>query len=580
MLKADALIEARKNEGSPVTLIDELLAEQRSLTAVSKFSRVHDLHELPAQARHYRDLIPLTRPQAGEQYAFEVDLDKCSGCKACVTACHSLNGLDEEETWRNVGLLHGGTCLQPLQTTVTTACHHCIDPGCLNGCPVLAYEKDSVTGIVKHLDDQCIGCQYCVLKCPYDVPKYSERLGIVRKCDMCSSRLASGEAPACVQACPSEAIQITVVEMDRVRERYRGQAAGEKVGKWESEKPGNSHPPVFSPAHFLPGSPDPRITIPTTRYKSARPLDGSLLPADAHELRPEPAHTPLVIMLVLSQLSVGVFAVERILNFTSSQLPSPFRSTLAVTALVVGLIALASSLLHLGRPLGAWRAFLGLRKSWLSREIVGFGLFATLATLYTASVCFPELFPRPMQSRLGWAAVASGWFGVFCSAMIYHDTRRDFWHLRFSGGKFLGTTALLGASTSLLVMAFAGAATAKLVPLLSLVVTLAGAIKLAVELPIFRRLETEDWSPLYKTALLLDGQFSLFHRCRVVCGVIGGALLPAFLALQTLTTNAPTWLVIAEAASIFALCLAGEFMERRLFFVAVQPVKMPGGVPA
>ena len=128
----------------PLTLIDELIAEQRSLTAVAKFSRAHERHELPAQARHYRDLIPITKPQSGQQYAFEVDLDKCSGCKACVTACHSLNGLEEEETWRNVGLLHGGTHLQPIQQTVTTACHHCVDPGCLNGCPVLAYEKDSV----------------------------------------------------------------------------------------------------------------------------------------------------------------------------------------------------------------------------------------------------------------------------------------------------------------------------------------------------------------------------------------------------------------------------------------------------
>ena len=578
MLKAGTLTETRKNKGSPVTLIDELLAEQQSLTAVLKFSRAHDLRELPAQATHYRDLIPLSRPQAGQQYAFEVDLDKCSGCKACVTACHSLNGLDDEETWRDVGLLHGGTYLQPIQQTVTTACHHCIDPGCLNGCPVLAYEKDPATGIVRHLDDQCIGCQYCVLKCPYDVPKYSERLGIIRKCDMCSSRLASGEAPACVQACPSEAIRITVVEMDRIGERYDAQAAGEKVGKWESEKPGNSHPPTFSPAHFLPGSPDPRITLPTTRYKSSKPLHESLRPADAHELKPEPAHTPLVIMLVLSQLSVGAFAVERILSLTSGYLQSSFRSTLTLAALVVGLAALASSTLHLGRPLGAWRVFLGLRKSWLSREIIVFGLFAKLAIFYTASVWSPQWFSMPIQASLGWATLASGLLGVFCSAMIYHDTRRDFWHLRFSGGKFFGTTALLGASTSLLVMVFAGAVTAKLAPLLSLVVTVAGAIKLAVELPIVRQLETEDWSPLHKTALLLDGQLGLLHRCRVVCGVIGGVLLPAFLALQTLAVDVATWLLIAEAASIVALCLAGEFIERHLFFVAVQPVKMPGGV--
>ena len=85
------------------SLIDELLADQQSLTAVEKFSRAHDA--LAPGARRYRDLIPLEKPQAGEQYAFEVALDKCSGCKACVTACHSLNGLDDNETWREVGLL-------------------------------------------------------------------------------------------------------------------------------------------------------------------------------------------------------------------------------------------------------------------------------------------------------------------------------------------------------------------------------------------------------------------------------------------------------------------------------------------
>jgi len=145
-------------------------------------------------------------PPKGEGRTLVYDLlDACTGCKACVTACHSLNGLDEGETWRDVGTLFGGTGAEPVQQTVTTACHHCLDPACMNGCPVNAYDKDPVTGIVRHLDDQCIGCQYCILKCPYDVPKYSRKRGIVRKCDMCSGRLAAGEAPACVQACPNEA---------------------------------------------------------------------------------------------------------------------------------------------------------------------------------------------------------------------------------------------------------------------------------------------------------------------------------------------------------------------------------------
>src|SRR5215213_11955232 len=202
------------------SLVEELLADQQSFTAVEQFSRAHDEHALAPGSR-YRNLIPLEAPRPGEQYAFEVELDRCSGCKACVTACHSLNGLDENETWRDVGLLVSAPSkpwkpVPAIQQTVTTACHHCVDPACLNGCPVLAYEKDPITGIVRHLDDQCIGCQYCVLKCPYEVPKYSERLGIVRKCDMCAGRLAVGEAPACVQACPNEAIRIEVVRKEGV----------------------------------------------------------------------------------------------------------------------------------------------------------------------------------------------------------------------------------------------------------------------------------------------------------------------------------------------------------------------------
>ena len=191
----------------------DLLAEQGRLqTPVVRASAAFDqIVNRKAEPVNFQSLIPLSRPGPGEQYAFEVDLDSCSGCKACVVACHALNGLEDDESWRDVGLVHGGSPAAPYQQTITTACHHCADPGCLHGCPVLAYEKDPVTGIVRHLDDQCIGCQYCVLKCPYDVPKYSARLGIVRKCDMCHQRLGAGEAPACAQACPTHAIRIVTV---------------------------------------------------------------------------------------------------------------------------------------------------------------------------------------------------------------------------------------------------------------------------------------------------------------------------------------------------------------------------------
>src|SRR5690606_1197306 len=186
---------------------------------------------------------------------FEVDLDLCSGCKACVTACHNLNGLDDGEAWRDVGLLQGGTPELPVVQHVTTACHHCLEPACAKACPVDAYEKDLQTGIVRHLDDQCFGCQYCTLACPYDVPKYHKDKGIVRKCDLCRGRLAVGEAPACAQACPHAAIRVTIVDSARVAEDCEANA-------------------------FLPGAPDPDYTLPATIFKTVRALPRNLLPAD------------------------------------------------------------------------------------------------------------------------------------------------------------------------------------------------------------------------------------------------------------------------------------------------------------
>ena len=396
---------------------------------------------MPAQEKYYRDLIPLTSPAPGEQYAFAVDLDACTGCKACVTACHNLNGLDDDETWRDVGVLFGGTVLEPVQQTITTACHHCVDPACMNGCPVNAYDKNPVTGIVRHLDDQCIGCQYCTWKCPYDVPKYSKKRGIVRKCDMCSSRLAVGEAPACVQACPNEAISITLVNKQQIAdERKKGDG-------------------------FLPGSPDPDYTLPTTQYRTSKTLPANMAPGDLYEVKAEHAHLPLVLMLVLTQLSVGAFCTATILRlfFPSGFLRelTPFHS---LVALLLGFLALGASTMHLGRPLEAWRSFVGLGTSWLSREIMIFGLFAMLALIYAGSFWLPalsglvpipfgrELSSWPVQNAFGIGVAVTGLAGVFSSMMIYRDTRRTFWRMKFTSLKFAGTTVLLGPATILFTM--------------------------------------------------------------------------------------------------------------------------------
>ena len=547
------------------SLIDLLLREQQQTTAIEKFSQWHEDAVAPLQEKYYRDLIPLASPQPGEQYAFEVDLDACSGCKACVTACHNLNGLEEAEMWRSVGLLHGGSAELPVLQHVTTACHHCLEPACLEGCPVNAYEKDPVTGIVRHLDDQCIGCQYCILKCPYDVPKYSKSKGIVRKCDMCHQRLAADEAPACVQACPHRAIRITIVNRQAIVEESEANL-------------------------FLPGAPEPSYTLPTTVYKTERRLPRNLLPADYYSARPGHSHLPLVFMLVLTQMSVGAFVMQQVLAayfpWFNSDVMTRVRSVHLAAALLSGFVGLGASVLHLGRPLYAFRAMIGLRTSWLSREILAFGLFAALASAHVG-LAFWDVAPE-LENIVANGAALAGIAGVLCSVMIYVDTRRPFWNGTFTSVKFFLTTIVLGLPASLLVSLSATAFSTELTVrqiMAEYGATLCGwlmaatAAKLLFEALIFTHLRYKQHTPLKRTALLMLGELGLVTLRRFFFGVVGGLALPGVLLLEG--TIAPDegfnryFVGFAVLLSFIGL-VVGELLERYLFFTAVVAPKMPG----
>jgi formate dehydrogenase iron-sulfur subunit len=552
-------------------LVQQYLEEQQRLTAVERFSQRHDAEALGPGARFYKDLLPLEKPGKGQQLAFEVDLDACTGCKACVTACHRLNGLDDDEgeTWRSVGLLHGGTPAEPVQQTVTTACHHCLDPACMKGCPVGAYEKDPVTGIVKHLDDQCIGCQYCTLTCPYEVPQYSKKRGIVRKCDMCSDRVAAGEAPACVQACPNGAISIKIVDVARVLEDAKGEA-------------------------FLPGAPSPNITVPTTSYKTKRVLPRNVLPADYQRVRSSHNHMPLVMLLVLTQLSVGAFVADMVLDqlqtFGAAAIGRPYRSAVAVA---MGLLALGASVFHLGRPLYAFRAVLGIRTSWMSREALAFGLFAKFAVLYALAFWAEPLsgvvgLPLPpastmMQARvvLGWLVATSGALGVISSMMIYKVTSRRWWGAVRTSVRFALTSAVLGLATTSVTLLVAGFfengmdAARDQVSTLMLPLAIAGALKLLTDAEILLHLRERGLGELKRTALLLVGELRQPTALRFFLGTLGTVLA---LALSSGARTVGTMGMLVFVLVVWGTLLASELLERVLFFRAVSAPKMPGAI--
>lgn len=156
------------------------------------------------------------------EYAKLVDISRCIGCKGCEVACKEWNDLRVEPT-ANFGSFQSHQDLSPdtwllmrfnevevqgdLQWLITKdACLHCEEPGCLYACPspgaIVQYEN----GIVDFNQENCVGCQYCVAACPFDIPRFSPDTRTVYKCNMCVDRVESGLEPACVKTCPTNAI--------------------------------------------------------------------------------------------------------------------------------------------------------------------------------------------------------------------------------------------------------------------------------------------------------------------------------------------------------------------------------------
>jgi len=573
--------------------IEQLLRDQHALSAVERFSlinegRLSSTHSdaasyptetsvfsqntvgyQPAQSHYYRELLPASPPGPGQQYAFEVNLDKCSGCKACVVACHTLNGLEEDEAWRRVGTVVGSADQGYIQH-VTTACHHCEDPGCLKGCPVKAYEKDPITGIVRHLDDQCIGCKYCTMMCPYEVPRFSERLGIVRKCDMCHQRLSTGEAPACVQACPNAAIAITVV------------ATCQEKALSDADN--------VSDARLAAGAPTSRITRPTTRY-TTKHIESyrAAAPRDIGLDQVAESHWPLAVMLVATQLSVGIVLLERLttmlLFFRGETLSADTSRTAATAALLLGGFGLGLAPLHLGQPLRAWRAFLGLRTSWLSREAVLLGQYLGLLALATAmlwsgaaadylpSVWIDALSPDAVAIVLTLAA-GFGLVGLYSSAMIYIVTRRRLWRPGRTLPRFFGSAAAGGLAWAVPLLLI----TPSSVHLAS-AASFGAAILLAVKLiwecsiQLMTHLGCDEFDA--RSRCLSLGPLRMLTVASYATGSVAVALA-VFAAL--FVSSMPMECSLLLGFGIAVLASGSELCERLLYFSSVTYERMPGSL--
>lgn len=140
-----------------------------------------------------------------KQKAMLIDIKRCIGCGSCETACKTLHGFNTE-----LEPALSDTAFTVIETRgekfVRKVCMHCNDPACASACPVGAITKTAL-GPVVYDAGKCIGCRYCMLACPYQVPRYqwSKLAPFVKKCDFCDERLKAGNQPACTEACPVQA---------------------------------------------------------------------------------------------------------------------------------------------------------------------------------------------------------------------------------------------------------------------------------------------------------------------------------------------------------------------------------------
>jgi formate dehydrogenase iron-sulfur subunit len=474
---------------------------------------LHEIEPLAAVPR-----IPDRAPSPGEQYRFHFDMTQCIGCKCCVVACNEQNGNPANINWRRVGEIEGGWYPNTHRLYLSMGCNHCLEPSCLIGCPVEAYTKDSLTGIVQHSADTCIGCQYCTWNCSYGVPQYNPERGVVGKCDLCYGRLTEGREPACVYACPEGAIRIEIVNIE----------------DWKRE---------YSSAN-APGLPSADDSISTTRISLPKRLPPDIRKADYWRVRPEAPHWPLVVMTVLTQLSVGSFAVIWFLQLVGA---TTRLGTAATGSLILGGLALASSTAHLGRPIYAYRALKMWKRSWLSREVLLFGSFSTMAGFYAASLWLA----LPLSRQLGGATVVLGAAGVTASACIYLVPARPSWNTKFTISDFFLTSALLGPLFAVAI----GAAQGRF---LTLVGVVAASAQLSNQALRFLWLIASDTVELQVSARLLSTTLAKTFLLRGALLIAGGIALPL------------SGLGLARFAAL-ALALAGEVMGRYLFFVSVVP---------
>ncbi|HKJ04554.1 MAG TPA: 4Fe-4S dicluster domain-containing protein [Geopsychrobacteraceae bacterium] len=197
----------------------------------------------------------MSKIDTSKNNAFLIDMTKCTGCRGCQVACKQWNQLEAEETefFSGEGYQNPPAMSEYTFTRIKfrdfqkngqnefafykEMCMHCNEPACASVCPVGAFEK-TAEGPVIYKADRCIGCRFCMIACPFGVPKYewSKGLPLVKKCTGCHGRIKEGLEPACATACAmaisygprDEMIKLAEQRLARYPDRYINKVYGKE----------------------------------------------------------------------------------------------------------------------------------------------------------------------------------------------------------------------------------------------------------------------------------------------------------------------------------------------------------------
>jgi len=320
------------------------------------------------------------------QQGFVLDLNRCTGCHACVIACKTENDLSADINWRQVVLFNQQKIPHLPVISYSISCNHCVDAPCMANCPALAFHKDEETGAVTIDADKCMGCNYCQWVCPYDATVYNKSTGVMGKCTLCSLR--EDEEPACILACPTGALQVDdypdkTISLDK-------------------------HTPDIWRTNI-----EPALTLKPLRENARVPRASSL--SDKHRLghligrikrKKESSVSlksewPLLVFTMAAPLMVAAFAA-----FALQFVKIPH-----ILYALLGVIVMALSTIHLGQKFRFYRAILNWKKSWLSREIIFFSAFFVSSALY--------LLLAIQLSLISYMIIALGILALFSFDRVY-----------------------------------------------------------------------------------------------------------------------------------------------------------------